>query len=161
MKAAEVKNEFVRDWMRPEMASVQVDASLEEAVSRMNKLSLHHLIVMDGKNYQGVLDARDCAGEWDKNKKVSQIMRTDVPAVDESTEIRTVVHLLVGRGLTAVPLTRLGRVEGILTATDLLRLLEAELAKHNEAFDLLEKGKDFLTRPIVQSLSNTLGNAGL
>ncbi|MBI1860902.1 MAG: CBS domain-containing protein, partial [Deltaproteobacteria bacterium] len=91
MKAAQVKGDLVWDWMRPKVVTVQAEVSLGEAVERMNRLSIHHLIVMDGKNYKGILDARDCAGVWDKNKKVSQVMRSDVPALDENTEIRQVV----------------------------------------------------------------------
>ena len=159
MRAAELKENVAWDWMRPEAATIQVESTIEEAVSRMKRLSIHHLIVMDGKKFQGMLDARDCAGIWEKETKVARIMQSNVSLVDENTEVGKVVEQMVDRGLTALPLKKGQEVHGIITVTDLLRLLEAE--HRNDVSRLIEKGKDFLTKPIIQSLSNLLGNAGL
>lgn len=161
MKAAELKSELVCDWLRPEMASIQIDASLEDAISRMKKFKIHHLVVKDGKTYKGILDARDCAGAWDKEEKVKDVMRSDIPLVDENTDVQTVVEMMVSRGLTALPLKRDQEPHGIITIMDLVRLLEAELSHQNEFSKLVDKGKDFLTKPIVQSLSRLLGAAGI
>lgn len=162
MRAIEVKEEIVWDWMRPEMATISRESTLEEAVARMKKLNIHHLIVLEANRFSGVLDARDLVGVWDKNKKVGELTRSDCKAIDERTQIREVVDLLVKRRLTAVPLMREGVVRGILTTTDLIRLLEAQLSEHRHPVaDAIERGKDFLTSPIVQSLSRLLGGAGI
>lgn len=161
MKAALAKESVAWDWMRPEAATIQVDATIEDAVHRMKRLSIHHLIVMDGRNYRGMLDARDCAGIWDKNTQVLRVMQSQVSLVDENTEIGEVVERMVSGKLTALPLKKNQKVHGIITATDLVRLLESEFSRGNEVSRWINKGKNFLTRPIIQSLSSLLGNAGL
>jgi len=161
MRASEIKSELVWDWSRPEAATIQLGSTVEEAVARMTKLDIHHLIVMEGKTFRGILDARDLAGVWDPQEKLREYIRSDVPVVDEATEIRTVVEMLVDRRLTAVPLKRGQGIQGILTVTDMLRLLESELSGRSEVAGLIEKGKAFLTKPIVQGLTNLLERAGL
>lgn len=161
MKAAEVKNEISWDWMRPEMATVQVDSLLEDAITKMRKLAVHHLIVMDDEKFIGLLDSRDCAGIWDRRKRVGELMRFDIPPIDENTEIEKVLELMINRGITGVPLKRNHRVCGIITSTDLLRLMNAHLSQQTEVTEWIERGKTFLSKPIVQSLSRLLGNAGV
>lgn len=161
MKAAEAKENVAWDWMRPEAATIQREATVEEAISRMQRLSIHHLVVMDGKNYCGMLDAWDCAGVWDPDTQVCELMQTGVAPVEESTEIGEVVARMVDAGLTALPLKRNQEVRSVITTTDLMRLLAAELSQRGEVARLWDRGKDFLARPIVQSLVNLLGNAGL
>jgi predicted transcriptional regulator len=159
MKAAEVKSELIGDWMRPEKASIQVGSTLEEALHRMHKLGIHHLIVMHGKKYAGVLSSENCVGIWDRQTKVQELMRADVPLMDENTEMRQVVKYLLIHRLTALVLKRNGEVCGIITASDLLRLVNHELLA--ETPGLVQKGKEFLSKPIIQGISNLLGNAGL
>jgi CBS domain-containing protein len=161
MKAPEVKNEVDWDWMRPEKVTIAEDASLEDATALMSKLSIHHLIVLDKDNFKGLLDARDCAGIWDRNLKVHRLMKTHLPVVDESTDIASVVEMMVKRRVTALPLKRNGKITGVITNTDLLRLLEYHLEEPHGFTDLINKGKEFLALPIIQSLTHLLEEAGL
>jgi len=161
VKAAEVKNKIVWDWMKPDLVTVRPDTTLEEAASVMRKLDIHHLLVMDGKNFIGLLDARDCAGLWDKNQKVRSIARTDIPVVDEDTEVCKVIELILSHRFTALPLKRKGEIQGIITSTDCLRLLNFQFHSHTELRPLIERGTTFFTKPLMQSLMHALESAGL
>ncbi len=161
MKAVQLKNEIIWDWMRPEVASIQLSASVGEAVERMAKLDVHHLVVMEGKKFRGILDARDLAGVSVEEAGLGEFTRSDVVPVDENTDIGTVVKRLVGCGVTAIPLKRGDVVKGILTSTDMLRLLDAELEGKSDLSNLVEKGKVFLTRPLFETLNRLLTGAGL
>ncbi len=161
MKASQVKDELIWDWSRPELIKIEADATLASAVSLMKRHGIHHLIVFDRNQLAGVLDARDCAGVWNADSKVRSVARMDVPTVDEKTEIGQVVELLVHRRFTAVPLLRNGIVRGVLTTTDLIRLLESQMNDSHRLSNIVEKGKDWLAQPILQSLARLLGGAGI
>lgn len=161
MKACAFKNDIIGDWMRPDAVTIQWDATLEEAIARMRKQCIHHLIVKEGSKYRGILDARDCAGHWDKKQRVGSLIRNDIPLIDEQTDIKAVVEMMVSRSLTALPLKRAEKVCGIITIIDLVRLLEREINPRGPISNLLNRGKDFLAQPIVQRLSSLLENAGI
>lgn len=161
MKAEKTKMEVAGDWTRPDAICIQIGSAIEAAVFKMNKLGVHHLIVLDGEKYCGMLDARDLAGVWDRQMLVEKLVRTDVPMVDQFTDIKTVVELMVNQGFTAVALKKGHHVSGVITITDLIRLLAAKSSQPAGFSDLMEKGKDFLSTPLLQGLSRLLGVAGI
>jgi CBS domain-containing protein len=148
-------------WMKPDAVSIQSGSTVEAAAFKMSKLAVHHLIVLDGEKYCGMLDARDLAGVWDRQMLVEKLVQTDVPMVDSFTDIKTVVELMVNHGFTAVALKRGQHVSGVITVTDLVRLLAAKFSHPAGFSELVDKGKTFLSTPLLQELSRLLGAAGI
>jgi CBS domain-containing protein len=61
-------------------------------------------------------------------RKASEIMTRDVVTVDATTPITEVAHLLEARHIKRVPVTREGRLVGIVTRRNLLQALATNLA---------------------------------
>ncbi len=61
-------------------------------------------------------------------RKASEIMTRDVVTVDAATPITDVAHLLEARHIKRVPVTRDGRLVGIVTRRNLLQALATSLA---------------------------------
>lgn len=161
MRAKQIKCELIWDWMRPERATIEPQKTIDDAIDEMKRLNIHHLLVMKGKEFLGLLESRDCGGIWDKTTPVAEIMRRDVPIIDENSEVGGAVDLMLCHRLTALPLSRNNEIYGILTETDLLRLLQAYLTPVQELSDFVNRSKDILAKPVVQSLMSVLRNMGL
>lgn len=161
MIAEQLKNIVAWDWMRPELATIQADSSVEEAVVRMRKLGIHHLVVMKGKEPVGMLDAQACAGIWDPAEKVNAVMQSNVAIIDETTEIREVVDLILHQRSTALLLKRAGTITGVITSTDLLKLLSILLKPEAELSESIAKCANALAKPAVQTFVRLLEQVGL
>lgn len=167
MKAKEVKGKVSWDWIRPETVSVRPDSTVKDALSRMATFGIHHLLVLKAGEYAGIVDARDALAREHETKgqaevKVSHIMRADVPIIDENSDVQRAVELMLSSHSSALPIARGGKVTGILTETDLLRLLDSFLRQPPRPVDtLVERGEAILASPLLQNLLKALGDAGV
>lgn len=50
---------LVRDFMSTDVKTVRTDATVKEAVSKMNKFRIGSIIVMEGKRPVGIITERD------------------------------------------------------------------------------------------------------
>ncbi len=167
MKAKEVKNTVDWDFMKPETITVSPNASVGEAIAVMDKFRIHHLLVMQDDNFKGLIEGRDLIffGTYSQQslntKKVSEVMRTKVPMIYESTDVGGVLEMMITHHLTAIPIVGNGRIVGILTETDLLKLFQAILGKGTGLPFLVKEGEAVLANPLVQNVFRLLGNIGL
>ncbi len=62
-------------------------------------------------------------------RKVAEVMSTEVESVAPSTPIEAIVELMEKRRIKRVPVVEDGRLVGVVSRADLLRVLERELAQ--------------------------------
>jgi magnesium transporter len=123
--------------MEPRVASLSIDLTVQQAVSRIRKTPrevLHYLYVTDrnGK-LMGVLNMRDLLLAAPRDP-VEPLVRRDVVSVPETTEREEAINVMRQRGFLALPVVDFeGRLVGVITHSEALQ------AGQVEAFQNLQK----------------------
>jgi len=143
------------DVMTPDVICAGLDTSLAELVRLMLENDVSGLPIVDNGRVVGMVSEGDLlrraelgtetrplrwlalltssdrlAADYAKShgRKASEIMTRDVVTVDAATPITDVAHLLEARHIKRVPVTRHGRLVGIVTRRNLLQALATSLA---------------------------------
>jgi acetoin utilization protein AcuB len=107
--------------------AVAADASAEDAWTLMRREGIHHLVVKAGAQVVGVLSDRDAGGASGssvrKGRIVAELMTAPVVTIDAEEPVRKAANLMRGRTIGCLPVMRKGRLVGIVTVSDLLRVL--------------------------------------
>ena len=124
----------VYEVMSKDVETVKPAVKASEAKTRMRQKKIHHLVVTQGAELQGVVSERDLGGPklpkvlgaW----TVGDLMTSPVVTVTTRTPIRRAAALMQGRSIGSLIVTSAnGKVAGIVTVADLLNLL-ARTADH-------------------------------
>ncbi|MBI3406084.1 MAG: CBS domain-containing protein [Acidobacteria bacterium] len=129
---------FVRDFMSGSVTTVPYTAQLLEAALTLRRTSFRHLPIVDGEKLVGIITDRDInrfapsllskitAEEYNaifENTPLSKVMTKDPITVKPDTPVQDAVEILHSRKLGCVPVVEAEKLVGILTVTDMLRLL--------------------------------------
>lgn len=112
--------------MTPFPYSVAANAPVTEATKMMAEHDFHHLPVTDGGELAGVVSQRDILFAEALGKeglKVRDVQSRDPYVVALKTPLLEVVSTMAERNLDAALITRQDKLVGILTTTDLARIL--------------------------------------
>ena len=124
-----LRGALVRDLMNPDVHTVPPDIRLAELMERM--LHEHHLgfpVTDESGNVLGMVTLQDAQGK-DPALPVREVMRPDVPRLPERASAIEALRLMSNNGFGRVIATRDGgRMSGIITKTDLMRLIQLRLA---------------------------------
>ena len=124
----------VYEVMSKDIETVRPAVRASEARTRMRQKKVHHLVVTQGAELQGVVSERDLGGPklpkvlgtW----TVGDLMTSPVVTVTTRTPIRRAAALMKGRSIGSLIVTSPnGKVAGIVTVADLLNVL-ARTAEH-------------------------------
>jgi acetoin utilization protein AcuB len=118
----------VYEVMSKAVETVKPAVHASEAKTRMRRMKIHHLVVTEGAELQGVVSDRDLGGpklpkvlgKW----TVGDLMTSPVVTVTTRTPLRRAASLMKGRSIGSLVVTSAnGKVAGIVTVSDLLELL--------------------------------------
>jgi CBS domain-containing protein len=108
--------------------SIAPDATVYEAVARMDQLRVGALVVLDGEQrLVGIVSERDYTrkvmllGRMSRDTRVDEIMTADVVTVAPSTGLGDCLRLVTERRIRHLPVVESGRVVGMLSIGDLVR----------------------------------------
>jgi len=100
---------------------------LKEARDLMHGLRVHHLIVKEAGKVVGVLSASDVAPARTQRAgdevRVGDVMSLNVASIDQNETVRKAANLMQGRSIGCLAVTGERQLVGIVTVSDLLRLL--------------------------------------
>jgi acetoin utilization protein AcuB len=117
----------VQDIMTKSVRTVAPSMAAADAWELMKTRGIHHLVVTRGADVVGVLSNRDAGGRADSTTRagrtVGDLMTTAVVTVTPEQTARKAATLMKGRTIGCLPVKRGGRLVGIVTTSDLLRLL--------------------------------------
>ncbi len=127
----------IREFMTPSPETVDLRCSAGEAYERMQQLRIRHLPVVDGSKLVGIVSERDlCLAKTahgiDANDiSIGEVMTRDIYTIEPDTPLEEAARAMVeGRFGSCIVLSR-GKVAGIFTTTDALRVLvHARTAEH-------------------------------
>jgi acetoin utilization protein AcuB len=162
-----VKPQLVLDV--PNLIVTDPGSSAEEALKIMSTFKIHHLMVLEGEKFAGIVSDRDIllhAIHLGNIKRISeftvgQAMRKDLPAIEESTEVREAFAMMQETQSDALPILRGAKIMGILTETDMMRGLEHLLRKEHNGRSLVAREESLLVNPLSQRLIQLLADIGV
>lgn len=121
----------VRAVMTPDVLGIVPSAPLEVALRMMVEAGVHHLPVVDRGHCLGVVHESDVLWRlWStagsRPPTVGAVVRNPSLAVRADESVRVTARRMVDAGSDAALVLQDGRLVGIVTGTDLLRLLAAD-----------------------------------
>jgi acetoin utilization protein AcuB len=119
----------VGDIMKSPAITVAPHEEASAAWERMRALGIRHLVVVDGRRLIGVLAKHDLSGPYGGGSRrlgrhVVDLMHRNPPVVTRSTSVRRAAILLRNSDAGCLAVVEHGRVIGVVTVSDLLRLVE-------------------------------------
>ncbi|HNY39336.1 MAG TPA: CBS domain-containing protein [Bryobacteraceae bacterium] len=109
--------------------SIAPSASVFEAIKIMSERGVGALIVMEGDELAGILSERDYTrkvvlqGRASRETKVAEIMTPDVITASLDLTLEQAMRLVSERRIRHLPVTKDGRVVGVISSGDMIKTL--------------------------------------
>jgi CBS domain-containing protein len=119
-----------------DVATVGPEASVVDAVERMNRRGIGSLVVTDGGRVVGMFTERDvlvrivAAGADPAATPVRQVMTTDVVTIQPETTVKAAMMMMTERRCRHLPVLDHGQLAGLISIGDVTRWNLREQADH-------------------------------
>jgi len=114
----------IREVMGRHVRTVDERESIERARTLMELRRIHHLVVVDGRRIVGLVSSEMLQrGEAEGIARVEDVMQRHVPVAAPDLTVRQAANLLRGQTAGALPVVDHEHLVGIVTVSDLLKLL--------------------------------------
>ena len=123
--------------------AVAPDTKVIEALSIMAEKNTGSLLVMDGGEYLGIITERDYSRKIalrhksSVDTKVSEIMTTNLPAVNPSDSVEYCMQLMSDKNIRYLPVFEKNLLAGIVSMSDVVKetiLQQKETIGHLESY---------------------------
>jgi CBS domain-containing protein len=121
---------LVRHVMSPATFCVSPAATADDVRRLMEEHRLRHVLVCRGETLLGVISDRDLARK--QGAKAADLMAPRPCTVAPDTPLNPAVTLMIGRGISCLPVVDGGVLRGLFTTTDLVLALQC-------AFQIIER----------------------
>ncbi len=156
---------IVAELMTPKPVTVAPSDTLEAAHERMETGRFRQVpVVEDEERLVGILTDRDTRQHIGQlaHTRVDAVMSAHPFSVRPSTPVEKAAHLLITNKIGSLPVVEDGKLVGIITATDMLRALEAVLGYASEGssridLDLEGSGEIEAATSLVRAICPVLG----
>src|SRR5919204_2425649 len=122
----------VAEHMSRDLLTVSPGDRLGEAAKRMVARGVGAVLVMDGERLDGILTERDLmravAGGYSDEARVSDWMTRHPETIETSDKTDHAAALMIHGGFRHLPVVEEGRVAGIISIRDLMRVALADSA---------------------------------
>lgn len=119
----------IAHYMTPQPWVVQLDDSIAVARQMLATREVHHLPVLDGTNLAGMVVERDLMLAAERTGATVADVMTTAHEVDIGMSLDVVLEMMADLRWDAVVVTQQGRIEGIFTAMDAVRVLRDRLRR--------------------------------
>ncbi len=137
----------LKDIMTSEVQTIKPTEAAEVAWQKMNQHKIHHLVVMEGSHVVGVISPRDLGGphgeDVRKNRNVGDLMTNHVICGNPTMTVKEAANVLRGQAIGCLPVVHDGKLDGIVTISDLLELVGKGVEKpvvNNKRWTLRHRG---------------------
>jgi CBS domain-containing protein len=129
---------LVRDFMTTDLTTLQEDATLLDAALIFARSTLRHIPILRGNKLVGIVTERDLkhytpsilsgisAEEYNRlmeTTPLSKIMTRDMVTIRPEQSVFQAAQMLYDRRIGCLPVVTDGDLKGIITTTDMLKLL--------------------------------------
>lgn len=143
-----MKTELVRDWMTPNPVCATPHTTLPEAQRMMKEKNIRRLPVVEDDRLVGIVTLGDIRGAkpseatglsvWELNYLIDRItldriMTQDPATVAPTQTLYDAARLMLQRKIAGLPVVEAGRVVGILTESDIFRMVVKTWQQETEA----------------------------
>jgi len=119
---------YARDIMTRNPITTSPNISVKSAVKLMLKYNVGSLLIVSGKELNGILTEKDiikkvvAKGVDPCKVKVNEVMTKKVKTVTPEEDLYSVAALMTRAGIRRAPVVEGGRLVGMITANDLLKI---------------------------------------
>lgn len=119
---------YVRDWMSSPAVTIAPEASVAAALALMRQHRIRRLPVLEGDRLVGIVSRNDLAartppGSWKMRRSVGHLMNRNPVAVAPEDTVESAARILLRKKFSGLPVVADGRVEGMITESDLFRAI--------------------------------------
>jgi predicted transcriptional regulator len=140
-KETAMKTELVKDWMTPNPICASPHTNLPEALNLMQQRRIRRLPVVDNGKLVGIVTRGDLRGAQPSEAtslsiyeinyllarlELGKVMTRHVVTVTPNTTIGEAAKLMLRHTIAGLPVMDTGRVVGILTESDIFRMVVTE-----------------------------------
>ncbi len=121
-----MKNRWkVKDLMTIDVKTINPEAKVSEAIIDMKRYGIHGLIVTENEEPKGIITTYDALiimarGESSERVLVKDVMSTELISTHPDDDTLKALEVMFDNQLTKLPVISEGKLEGILSATDLV-----------------------------------------
>ena len=117
----------VKEIMNPNVVSLGPNASLKDAAELMAQQKIGSIVIVDNNEPIGIITERDFATKimlqpYSADSKVSEAMSSPVVYITSNQSVADVIDIMANKDIRKVPVIDNGKVIGIVTGTEFLRL---------------------------------------
>jgi len=117
----------VKEIMNPNVVSVGSDASLKHVAELMSSQKIGSIVIVDKDTPVGIITERDFATKvilenYSGQTKVSEVMSSPIIHISPDQSVADVIDLMANKEIRKIPVIDSGKVIGIVTGTEFLRL---------------------------------------
>ncbi|MFT7619981.1 MAG: acetoin utilization protein AcuB [Planctomycetota bacterium] len=113
--------------MKTDIVTTFANETAENAAKLMQMKRCHHLIVIGDTGVAGILSERDFGGPHGEtiraNKTVADFMTPNIITANTTDTLHEAAELMRGNSIGCLPIMEDSKLRGILTVTDLLKIL--------------------------------------
>lgn len=115
----------VKEIMKKDLITIESDAKISEAISKMNENDIQQLPVMSGNKYVAMLTYKNILrrGSVRTTSKVYNFS-INTPKINENTDVIEAVNLIKETALNSLPVFNKDKLTGIITRMDIIRNLD-------------------------------------
>ena len=124
---------MLRDIMEKDIVTVTPDMTVREAAKKMKEEKIGCILVTENGSLKGILTDRDITcmivadGKDPNYTMVKEIMNCDVVYTSPETDILEAFKIMEGHKIRRLPLKFNGKLEGIVSISDLAPILKNEM----------------------------------
>ena len=132
-------NNNVRTWMTPSPLTIGPESNVKEAYEKLKRHHIRRLPVVEGENLVGILtitDVRSLAplgalslleqNGLVENTKVARVMTSTPITITPDENVGEAARLMMKHKISGLPVIEAGNLKGIISESDLFRLVIAE-----------------------------------
>lgn len=127
---------LVRDIMQQQVQTIEIDATVADAVQKMSETQVDSLVVMKGQKVVGLLTGEDlalgCLGEGHRAWECLLFRHMSMPVITATPDmdILDAARLMLQKHIRHLPVVASDKVVGIVAMSD---IVQAILANYGEA----------------------------
>ena len=142
--------------------------SLETALQKMNSANIHHIFVKDSSGPKSVVSQSDIVSYFLQSNDKEKVLQSPIKLIpsaklkvfDQTVELGEAINQMIALDTDCIVIKSSDNTYGIITLTDIVRVLEKILVKKDGASSV-SQAELTLANPLTQSLLKLLSDLGI